>query len=328
MPTNLPPEYFTAEKRYREAKTVQEKITSLEELMGTIPKHKGTDKLRADLRRRLSKLKSSAEKKKKAGKHESVFHIEREGAGRVIITGPPNVGKSSLLKILTNANPKISEYPFTTWIPLPGMMSYENIQIQLVDTPPIVREHIETELMDLIRNADVLLLILDLQTDPLQQLQDTLQLLIEFRITPACIKRSYDENNRISTVPSLVVVNKHDDTTFDEDFQVFCELLEEECQMISVSVLRNYHLDELRIMIFKQLNIIRIYSKPPGKEADFTSPFVMKRGGTLNEFAGKVHRDFAEKLKSARVWGQGVFDGQLVGRDHILEDGDIVELHI
>jgi small GTP-binding protein len=328
MPTNLPPEYFAAEKRYREAKTIQEKITSLEELMGTIPKHKGTDKLRADLRRRLSKLKSSAETKKKTGKHESIFHIEREGAGRVVFVGPPNVGKSSLLEVLTNANPKISEYPFTTWIPLPGMMTYENIQIQLVDTPPLIREHIETELMDLIRNADVLLLLVDLQADPLQQLQNTLQLLVEFRITPACIKRTYNENTRISIVPSLIVVNKHDDTEFDEDFQVFCELLEEECQMISVSAQTNYHLEELKSMIFKQLNIIRIYSKPPGKEVDFTSPFVMKRGGTLNEFAGKVHKDFAENLKSARVWGQGVFDGQLVGRDHILEDGDIVELHI
>ena len=131
MPTNLPPEYFEAERRYKEARSNTERIDLLEELIGTIPKHKGTDKLRADLRRRLSKLKDAAEVSRKTGRHESSFHIEREGAGRVAVVGLPNVGKSSLVDVLTHATPKVSEYPFTSWTPTPGMMVYENIQIQL-----------------------------------------------------------------------------------------------------------------------------------------------------------------------------------------------------
>ena len=111
MPTNLPPEYYEAEKRYRAAQSPPEKAACLEVLISTIPKHKGTDKLRADLRRRLSKLKSAAQSKKGAGKHESVFHIDKEGAGMVVVIGPPNVGKSALVDVLTNASPQVADFP-------------------------------------------------------------------------------------------------------------------------------------------------------------------------------------------------------------------------
>jgi ribosome-interacting GTPase 1 len=177
MPTNLPPEYFEAEKRYRAAQSAADKIARLEELMGTIPKHKGTDKLRADLRRRLSKLKEAAQAKKQPGRQESVYHIEKEGAGTVIVSGPPNVGKSALVAALTNATPEVSEAPFTTWEPTPGMMPMEDIQIQLIDTPPLNRDFVEPQLMDLIRRSDLLLLVVDLQTDPLGQLEDSVSFL-------------------------------------------------------------------------------------------------------------------------------------------------------
>lgn len=144
MPTNLPPEALEAEQRYRAAKSVAEKIATLEEFISLIPKHKGTDKLRADLRRRLSKLKAEAtQARKKVSKRDSAFHIEKEGAGQAVIIGPANVGKSALVATLTNATPEVSPAPYTTWEPTPGMMPIENIQVQLVDTPPLDRDYVE-----------------------------------------------------------------------------------------------------------------------------------------------------------------------------------------
>lgn len=328
MPTNLPPEYFQAEQRYKAARTIQEKITTLEELMGTIPKHKGTDKLRADLRRRLSKLKDSTEKGKKTGRHESNFHIEKEGAGRVLLLGMPNTGKSSLLACLTHATPAISEAPFSTWTPLPGMLIWEHVPIQLIDTPPLNHEHIEAELFDLIRTADLLLLLVDLQADTFQQLEDSIKILQENRIAIYCQKVPDDKVEFSASQPVLLVINKCDNESFNEDLQVFRELVECDWPAVAVSSTSGYQLEKLQQVIFSELNLIRVYAKPPGKEIDRTAPFVLKKGSTVVDLSAKVHKDFLEKLKSARVWGTGVYDGQLVGRDHVLQDGDIVELHI
>ncbi len=328
MPTNLPPEYFEAEQRYKAARTIQEKIATLEELMGTIPKHKGTDKLRADLRRRLSKLKESVQQGKKTGRHESSFHIEREGAARAILVGMPNVGKSSLLAALTHATPVISGAPFSTWSPQPGMMIWENVPIQLIDTPPLNREHIEPELIDLIRTADLLLLLVDLQADAFQQLEESIKILEENRIPISCHQWQAAEITTPAQKPILLIVNKCDDESFNEDLQVFKDLVECDWPIVAISSTSGYQLEKLRQTIFQELQLIRVYSKPPGKEIDYTAPFVLKKGSTVLDLAGKVHKDFLEKLKSARVWGTGVFAGQLVGRDHILQDGDIVELHL
>ncbi len=328
MPTNLPPEYFEAERRYKEASATQEKIERLEELMGTIPKHKGTDKLRADLRRRLSRLRDSAQKSKKAGSHESAYHVEKEGAARAVIIGPPNVGKSSLLSALTNANPVVSPAPFSTWTPVPGMMSWEHVPIQLLDTPPLNREHMESELFDLIRSADLVLLMINLQADAFQQLHTSLDILQEHQIPVRRCKKDETPPADTHYPPLLVVVNKNDSQDFEEDFQVFKALLDEECPLITISARNGRHMVKLKKEIFQRLNLIRVYSKPPGKEPDRTAPFVLKKGSILEELAGRVHKDFLQNLKSARVWGKGVFDGQQVGRDYILQDGDVVELHM
>ena len=183
MPTNLPPEYYHAEKRYKTAELDSEKIDALEEMLSKIPKHKGTDKLRADYRRRISKLrKASSRTSKKTGTHHSAFRVPREGPGQVVVIGSSNVGKSALIVKLTNASPEVSEAPFTTWQPTPGMMAVHDIQIQLVDTPPLDREYLEPELFDLIRQADILLLMVDLQTYPVEQLEKTISELREHKI--------------------------------------------------------------------------------------------------------------------------------------------------
>ena len=328
MPTNLPPEALDAEKRYRAAKSVAEKTACLEEYISAIPKHKGTDKLRAALRKRLSKLKASSQGRKGISRRDSAFRIDKEGAGQVVVVGAANVGKSALVAALTNATPEVSESPFTTWKPTPGMMLVENVQIQLVDTPPLNRGFVEPELLSLIRRSDLILLVVDLQTDPVGQLEKTIAFLQEHRIAPLRLKDRYTEQRRLAFKPLLVLANKSDDEDSDEDFEIFRELLEDDWPALPVSAATGRNLERLKQVVFERLEVIRVYSKPPGKEHDPSSPFVLEKGGTVEEFARKVHKDFFDKLKSARVWGSAAFDGQKVQRDYVLHDGDVVELRI
>lgn len=330
MPTNLPPEYAKIEERYRAATEIPEKIMYLEEMLSVIPKHKGTDHLRADLRRKLSKLKESATTRKGGARHVSPFQIEREGAGQIAVAGAPNVGKSTLVGALTNADVQIGAHPYSTALPVPGMMPFENIQFQLIDTPPLSKEFEEPQLMHLIRLSDLACIVIDLQGFPMQQLEDALALMQEHRIVPETHRDRYDEDrqSRLTFKPVIVLVNKTDDETLDEDFAVLCELLEDNtpCPLIPVSAATGRNLDAFKRAVFERLEIVRVYSKPPGKDPNFDAPFVMRRGGTLQDFAAKVHKDFVDSLRSARVWGAGVYDGQQVGRDHVLSDGDVVEL--
>jgi ribosome-interacting GTPase 1 len=328
MPTNLPPEYYEAEEHYRAAASPEEKIRTLEELISTVPKHKGTDKLRADLRRRLSKLKESSASQKGVSRHVSAFHIDREGAAQVAVIGPTNVGKSALVNALTNAAPEVAPTPYTTWTPAPGMMELEGAQVQLIDTPPLDREYVEPALLDLIRRADLVLLVVDLQGFPIEQLENAVNLLIKNRIHPKYKRDEIDLGGRGLVKPLLVVANKVDDAGHDDDFEVLCELLDAPCPLLPFSSKTGRHLDELKQAVFDTLKIIRVYSKPPGREPDLGVPFVMRQGDTVEELARKVHRDFYQNLKSARIWGSGRFDGQIVGRDHVLEDGDVIELRL
>ncbi|MCD6423956.1 MAG: 50S ribosome-binding GTPase [Anaerolineales bacterium] len=329
MPTNLPADYFNAEERFRSATTAEDKIKYLEEMMGTIPKHKGTDHLRADLRKKLSKLKTAATSKKSSKKQVSAYHINKEGAGQIIIIGTTNVGKSSLVANQTNADPEVSEVPFTTWTAMPGMMKIDNIQVQVIDTPPIGDEYIDPEFLNLIRRVDLVLLMIDLHANPVQQLEFVQQKLQENRIAPKYLEGQIEVEGFLLHVPTLVVVNKFDSEEYEEHYQIFKELLEQEYPMVPVSVQTGHNIDALKRTIFEKLGVIRVYSKAPGKDVDKSSPFVVDQGIQLGDFAGKVHKDFQEKLKSAKIWGTSAdFDGQMVSRDHVLEDEDIVELQI
>jgi len=328
MPTNLPPEALQAEKRYREAETIEDRIACLEEYIGLIPKHKGTDHLRADLRRQLSKLKSSAQSGKKITRQDSVFRIDREGAGQVAIAGVTNVGKSSLLAALTNAAPEVSDAPFTTWEPTPGMMSVDNVQIQLIDTPPLSQDYVEPELLSLIRRSDMILLLVDVQTQPVQQLDESIAILEDHRIVPLHRQAGYPDDPRYAFKPLLVLANKCDDQDAEELFEILSIELDEKWPILPVSATTGYNLEQLKQAVFDGLAIMRIFAKPPGKDPDFTRPYVLPRGSTVEEFARKIHKDFYDNLKSARVWGSATFDGQAVGRDHVLSDGDVVELRI
>ena len=276
---------------------------------------------------------AEARTQKGRGRQASAYRIEREGAGRVVVIGPTNVGKSALVATLTSASPEVSASPYSTWWPPPGMMPVEDIQIQLIDTPPLHGEYVNVQLFDLIRRADLVLLVVDLQTYPVEQLEGTTAMLREHHIVPAPLKDADgahvdEEEEHLTYVPVLVVANKADDESLDEVYEIFCELVEGDWPLLPVSATTGRNLDLLKRDVFERLGVMRIYSKRPGKPPDMDAPFVMKKGGTVAELAAKVHKDFYENLKAARVWGHGVYDGQQAARDHVLHDGDIVELRM
>jgi ribosome-interacting GTPase 1 len=328
MPANLPPQYFETEKRLREAKTPKEKIELLEEMLAIMPKHKGTDKLRADLRRKISKFKSQPQQKKGVTRHESAYSIDKEGAAQIVVIGPANVGKSSLIATLTNATPEVADFPHSTWKPTPGMVPYENIQFQLVDTPPISQDYMEPGLADLIRRADILVILLDLHGDALEQLERTLSFLRELRVFPEGEPIAEDLKKPPFVKKMLLAVNKVDQEKDEEDYDVFLELSETRLPCLGISTRTKRKLTAFVERIFELSNIIRAYTKAPGKDPDLSAPFVVPKGSTLEDLAAKIHKDFQQKLKFARIWGKEVYDGQMVQRDYILQDGDVVEMHI
>ncbi|HNY65269.1 MAG TPA: TGS domain-containing protein [Deltaproteobacteria bacterium] len=328
MPANLTPMYMEAERRYREAKTQEEKIAALEEMLAVIPKHKGTDKLQADLKKRLSKHREEAHKKKGAAVQKSVFSIDKEGAAQVMVIGPPNTGKSSLVARLTKAAPEVAPFPHTTHKPTPGMAPYENIQFQLVDTPPITGEYVDPSLADLLRRADILAIVLDLADDPLSQYEDTLAQLESFRIFPegAAVPEGVRKPQFFKKM--IILANKMDTDREQEDFETFLDLTGVTLPALGISVTGEKNLREFLHKVYELSGVIRVYSKNPGKEPDLEEPFVMPGNSTLEELAEKIHRDIARKMKYARIWGTSVHDGQMVQRDYVLHDGDIVEIHI
>ncbi|MCK4419233.1 50S ribosome-binding GTPase [Candidatus Aerophobetes bacterium] len=312
MPANLPPQYYEAEERYRLAKTNQEKLAILKKMWAIMPKHKGTDKLQGDLKAKISQLKKEIQKKKKTGKSTYSRHVDKQGAAQVVIIGSLNVGKSQLVASLTNATPEVAPYPFTTHEPLVGMMSFENIKIQLVDTPPITDEFIEPWLPEIIKYADYVILVVDLGSEEVLDQVDAVSKKLE----------------RSKIKKTMILGNKSDSEGAEERFQMLKELHGENFSIVSVSAKNLEGLEELKEKIYEELNIIRVYTKEPGKPADMMDPIVLKKRSILIDAARVIHKDFAYKLKYAKMWGSSKFSGQQVDRNHPLEDGDIVEFHL
>ena len=329
MPANLPPQYFETERKLKTAKTPQEKVIILEELLSLVPKHKGTEKLQALLKTKIAKLKSAAQKKPTIARHAPTFHIDKAGAGQIVLIGPPNAGKSMLIKSLTNANPEIGDYPFTTRTPYPAMMEYENIQIQLIDTPPITPEYMEFWHSELIKEADAILLLLDLASqNPADIMQILLARLKEKKIELITGEETIPPEFPVFYKRALIVANKKDLPSAEDNIIILKKSLEHNFSPIAVSALRGDGLENLKKRIFSILHVIRVYSKVPGKKADFNEPFTLKIGSSVMSMARAVHKDFAQNLKYARIWSKNKYQGQKVNRNHILEDEDIIELHI
>jgi len=326
MPANLTPEYLKAEQRFKEARSSAEKIVALEEMLTAIPKHKGTEKMQAELKRRLKKLRGTGQKKSAAKHALPVYYVKHEGAGQVALVGPPNSGKSSLLAALTHATPEIADYPFTTRLPLPGMMPFENIQIQLVDLPPLHADFPESWVPQAIRNADAVALVLNLgEAAVLEQLTELLAQLEQAKISIG--QRGGEPAWGFLSKPALLVGSHCDLPGAEDNFQVLAELWRERFRLLSVSARTGENLELLRRALFELLGIVRVYTKIRGSKPDRANPFVLPRGATVRDVAERVHKEIVTRLKFARIWGAGKFDGQMVQRDYLVEDNDVIELH-
>jgi hypothetical protein len=329
MPANLTPQYLKAEQEYRRAATPEEELTCLQAMLRELPKHKGTDKLQADLRQKISRAKKECAAPK-PGTRSRGLRILRQGAGRVVLIGAPNTGKSRLIAAVTRAHPEVAPYPFTTRDPSPAMMPYEDISVQLIDSPPITPDCCDPRLQGLIRGADLVLLLLDLGHD--DGWDDCREVIGQLDRTKTRLdRRSHlDEHDiGLSYTQALLVPNKIDLPEAPLRWTLFQEEARFAFETYVVSAVEGMGLSDLRQAIFRALDVVRVYTKlPTAKEPDLERPFTLRRGGTVGEMAALVHKDLARQLRFARVWGAAVYDGTIVKADYVLHDKDIVELHV
>jgi len=327
MPANLTPEYRQLDAQFRETRDPDERLEILRRMLAVIPKHKGTDKMQADLKRRISKAEQAAQQGRKKGARD-FFHVPREGAGQILLAGPPNAGKSSLLAHLTNATPQIANYPYTTHQPLPGMVVFKDIQIQLVDVPPLSREYTEAPLFNAYRIADLILFVIDLtDPDPVESLRDCMALLEE-RLTRVTPHPEGERPGNVSVVEKrAVIVGNKVDLAGSEAAEGILEAFGKDYAVVVGSAASGEGLEDLPRVLFAELRVVRIYTKKPGKKFEKGTPFVVPVGSTVVDVAAAIHKDFAVQLKFTRLWGSGKHEGLSVPRDHVVEDGDILEIH-
>lgn len=329
MAANLTPQYLKAEEAYRRAANPEEELAALQSMLKEMPKHKASEKLQADLKQKISRAKKEVESQKSSGGRGSSIRIPRQGAGTVVILGGANAGKSRLLAAVTRATPEVAPYPFTTRAPLPGMMPYEDILIQLIDTPPITDDYLEPYVQGLIRGADLTLWMVDLAADDgIEQCQAGMEKLAQTK-TRLGPKTCLDEEDvGLSFTQTFVVPNKIDLPDAKDRLDLLHELCPIDLVEFVVSAETGTGLPELREAIYKALDVVRVYTKLPHvKGADMERPFTVRRGQTVLDVAEQVHKDFVEQFKFARVWGHGAHDAMVVKSDYVVNDRDIVELH-
>jgi ribosome-interacting GTPase 1 len=334
MPTNVPPQYRQAEDRFRQATTVQEKIATLQDMLAIMPKHKGTDHLKAQLRARMSQLMSELEGASRgpgAGRTDP-FSLVKEGGGRATLVGHTNVGKSLLLAKATGAQTKVGAYFLSTQEPVQGMLPYKDIYIQLVDTPPISSPRTQGRLYGLLRNSDVFVVVADLTMDAVPQVQAVFSELEQWGFRLLARNEEGDEESPSLAKPTVLVGNKADLPDSLDRFQEFEQAFGSKYPVVMASAEEQVGLDELAEEIFRALRVIRVYTKSPRQKLEElvrVNPLVLPLGSTVAEAAEQVHKDFGRGMKYALLWGQsGKFEGQRVGRRHQLSDEDVIEMHV
>jgi ribosome-interacting GTPase 1 len=383
LPTNLPAEAKAKWIKVMEAKTPEEKVKAIEEFLSAVPKHKGTERLREWATKRLAELREEIEerRRKKAGAR-SLFFIEKEGDVQVVVAGPPNTGKSLLVNKLTGARTIVADYPFSTTYPIPGMLKYNDVYFQLIDTPPITRGGYSRRVIGLLRNADGILLVFDATRDYVAELRELVDLLRDegillvkpkgrvamevYRSGKAGIRvtlmgkivdgtvedvkkilegyRIYNAHVKIygevslddveqsifeSTVykPVVLFMNKIDVVEIDESKLRELVKIIPGSPVITGSAITGRGLDSIPPHLYNALEIIRVYTKAPNAPPS-QKPLVLRKHATVRDVARSIHRDLLENFQYARVWGSSVnYPGERVGLDHVLSDGDIVEIH-
>jgi ribosome-interacting GTPase 1 len=390
MPTNLPPD---AKKKWAEVEATKyprERLQRMEEFLSLVPKHKGTLKLRGQIKKQMAILRKEIEEKKrrKAGKGGPKFFIEKEGAAQIALIGLTNVGKSSLLSAVTNAKVEVSSNPYTTREPIPGIMNYQDIQFQLVEAPALMEGSAEgrawgLQTLAISRNADGLILMVDLSQDSVGQLslilcelekarvlvskpkgrveierrymgaglriiligrlvnctmREVEELLRSYRVANAVVKISgeatLDEVEDAifeSTIykPTIIVANKIDLEGSEANLKTLESYVGDKLPILAVSCEKRYHLEKLGETLFNVLDIMRVYTKEPNEKQFSKKPFILRRESTVYGLAKNIHSDFSKKFSFAKVWAKRlVFSPQKVGSGFVLEDGDIVEIHV
>jgi uncharacterized protein len=330
MAANLTPQYLEAEAEYKKAQSAEERLECLRKMYALLPKHKASEKMQAELKTKISEAREEIEHEKKHPKKAGVsYKVPKQGAGQYVIVGAPNAGKSRLLTRLTRAAPEVAPYPFTTREPHAGMMDWEDVRVQLIDLPPITADFMEGYVSSMVRTADRALLMVDLADDDSPfATEAVIEKLSQTKTHLVGQAHAEIGDPSYHFTPTLLVANKIDDEGAADRLEIVKELFAAKFPLHIIAAESGAGLEELRTAIYRFLRVNRVYTKKPGKPADMESPFTCPEGSTLVELAAIVHRDFAENLKSARIWGTGVFDGQSVPRDHVLHDKDIVELHV
>ncbi|MGZ0170316.1 MAG: GTPase [Planctomycetales bacterium] len=328
MAANLTVKYYLAEEAYRRAQTSEERLRRLEVMLQVIPKHKGTDHLQAAIRARIKEARAEVQAERDAPKQGRTFRIPRQGAGTVVVIGAPNSGKSRIVAELTNADPEVADYPFTTREPFPAMMVCRDVLIQLVDTPPVSHTPIEPYLVNYVRTADLVVLAFDGSSDDAPD--ETLNVIQQFesRKTLLSQKTGYDEGDFSKLrVQTLLAATRAADPDAAVRISLFREAMARDIPVAQVELQSDDSCDSLRNAIYESLGLIRVYTKAPGQTAVYEKPFAIPAGSTVETLAERVHHDFVARLKFAKLWGPGGHDGQQVGRDHVLQEADMVELH-
>ncbi len=325
MPANVTPEYERAERRYRQAATDEDREVALQDMLSTIPKHKGTEKMQADIKRRLSQLRKDQQKSGHA-KGPDPFHIPRSGAGQVVLIGPPNTGKSSLVRATTQAEVKVADYPVTTSVPQPGMWSRNDVRIELIDTPALTSEHVPAGLMGTLRSADLVCVVVEAGDDALDQVESVVRALTARGLTLRTAPRDTFSSSEPGQHAGLIVLNKSD-LGHAEVAPALRELYRGSLEVVAVSAHTGQGLDDWFDRLWLLLALVRVYSKHPGRPPDLHKPFTLPRGSTVADLARVIHRDLPDTMKFARLWGHGRFEGQQVHKTEVLADRDVVEIH-
>lgn len=330
MPANLPPQYVELEREYRKAKDPDQKLVLLNRMLAEIPKHKGTEHLQGELKQKISKLKKEQKQKKSSARRKDYLdYVPKEGVAQYALVGPPNSGKSSLLAALTNARPEIADFPFTTRKPLPGMTEFESVQLQMVDLPPICTQYCENWVPNVVRTADVALVVLSLGSDDLiDEFSDTNERLKQNKTfltnePPTLVQPPGEINKR-----TIIAANQIDRPGAADRLEILNDLFAAQFPIIAISATIPENLPRLLKNMFSILGRIRVYTKTPGHEADLTDPVVLPMGATVADAAEVIHKDFARQLHFAKIWGRNSFDGQRVHGDYVVTDGDVLEFHI